>query len=222
MAGDVGDRSVRRLIEVPGRTIAVDSVMSAGAPQSVGRFNFFLEEERWEWSDAVACMHGYRPGTVVPTTELILRHQHPDDRASVAEALEQVLSGEPFSSRHRIIDGAGCTRTVVVVGDLITDPAGAPIGIAGFYVDVTKSVQSDVAAGISEMAGSRERIDQAKGVLMAAYDITAARAFDLLVRRSQETNVKVRDLAADFLAAIEGRMSNGSRIHVDRALSTVK
>lgn len=196
--------------------------MGAGVPQSVGRFNFFLDGERWEWSDAVARMHGYQPGAVVPTTELILQHQHPDDRGSVAEAIERVLSGEPFSSRHRIIDGAGCTRTVVVAGDLISDPAGAPIGIAGFYVDVTESVHSDVAAGISEAIGSRERIDEAKGVLMAAYGITAARAFDMLVRRSQETNVKVRDFAAGFLAAVEGKMSSGTRIRVDHALSAAK
>jgi hypothetical protein len=55
-------------------------------------------------------MHGYEPGTVVPTTELLLDHKHPDDRQQVAAVLDLVLQGEPFSSRHRIIDTAGQTH----------------------------------------------------------------------------------------------------------------
>ena len=39
-------------------------------------------------------------------------------------------------------------------------------------------------------------IDQAAGVLMARCGISAAQAFDELVRESQNTNVKVRDVAA--------------------------
>lgn len=48
------------------------------------------------------------------------------------------------------------------------------------------------------MADARAAIEQAKGVLIAAYGISAERAFDVLVWRSQETNLKVRDLAVRF------------------------
>lgn len=41
-------------------------------------------------------MHGYEPGTVTPSTELLLQHKHPEDRAQVAEVLERVVEGEPF------------------------------------------------------------------------------------------------------------------------------
>jgi hypothetical protein len=37
-----------------------------------GGFSYFTAEDRWEWSDAVAEIHGYTPGTVCPTTELVL------------------------------------------------------------------------------------------------------------------------------------------------------
>ena len=57
---------------------------------------------------------------------------------------------------------------------------------------------------------------------MAAYGISAERAFDILVWRSQETNVKVRDLAARFLAAIAGKVSPDIRTYIDHALVTVK
>lgn len=205
-----------------GEITAIDLVIGAGEPQRVGRFRFFLDGQRWEWSDAVARMHGYEAETVVPTTELLLQHKHPDDRARVAAVLDRVLSGEPFSSRHRIIDAAGRTHWVIVVGDVMSDDAGALIGTTGFYIDVTESLQSEITSVLSDVAAHRAQIEQAKGVLMAAYGISAERAFDLLVWRSQETNVKVRDLAADFLDTVAGKFSPNTRIHIDHALVAVK
>jgi PAS domain S-box-containing protein len=197
-------------------------VIGSGEAQRVGRFRFFLDGQRWEWSDAVARMHGYEPAMVVPTTELLLQHKHPEDRHQVAATLDRVLGGEPFSSRHRIVDCAGHTRWVVVVGDRLLNDAGAVIGTSGFYVDVTESLQSDVTAGISEAADSRAQIEQAKGVLMAAYGISAEHAFDVLVWRSQETNIKVRHLATRFLSVVTGRMSSGTVTYIDHALLTLE
>jgi PAS domain S-box-containing protein len=208
--------------DAAGEISAVDLVVGLGEVQRVGRFRFFLDDQRWEWSDAVARIHGYEPGTVVPTTELLLKHKHPDDRQQVAAVLDGVLHGEPFSSRHRILDTAGRTRWVVVVGERMLDDEGAVIGTSGFYVDITDSLQSDVTTGISEATKSRARIEQAKGVLMAAYGVPAQRAFDILVWRSQETNIKVRDVAERFLAGLSGRMSPDSVRQVDHALLTVE
>jgi PAS domain S-box-containing protein len=223
MLGDVDDQQVQSVAPgVAGEPSVVDLVIGVGEPQRVGRFKFFLDEQRWDWSDAVARMHGYEPGTVVPTTELLLQHKHPDDRARVAVVLDRVLSGEPFSSRHRIIDAAGRTHWVIVVGDVMCDEAGAPIGTTGFYIDVTESLQSDITTVLSDVGAARAQIEQAKGVLMAAYGVSADRAFDILVWRSQETNIKVRDLAAHFLAAIAGKVSPDTRTHIDHALVTVK
>ncbi len=137
-----------------------------------------------------------------PTTELLLAHKHPDDRDRVAAVLDAVITGEPFSSRHRIIDRHGRTHWVVVVGELTCDPAGVVLGTTGFYVDVTTSLQSDISTATAAITASRAEIEQAKGVLMAMYGIDADRAFDVLTWRSQETNVKVRDLAAHLMAAV--------------------
>ncbi|HZE16462.1 MAG TPA: PAS and ANTAR domain-containing protein, partial [Mycobacterium sp.] len=176
---------------------------------------------RWEWSDAVARMHGYEPGTVIPTTALLLQHKHPDDRPRVAAVLGRVLVGEPFSSQHRIIDTAGRTHWMVVVGDVMCDQAGAVVGTTGFYVDVTEAVQSNISTAIAEVSASRAQIDQAKGVLMAAYGISAQRAFDILAWRSQETNIKVRDVAARFLTAIANKLSADTLNHIDHSLLTL-
>ncbi|WP_046317703.1 PAS and ANTAR domain-containing protein [Mycobacterium sp. UM_Kg1] len=199
----------------------LDLIVGHGEPQRVGRFRYWLGEQRWEWSDAVARMHGYEPGTIVPNTELLLQHKHPEDRPQVAEVLERVLQGEPFSSRHRIIDTGGQEHWVIVVGDRMLDEAGVVTGTAGFYVDVTEALQADVSAAVSEVAQSRAVIEQAKGVLMVAYGISAERAFDILVWRSQETNVKVRDLATRFLAAFTGRLPGAVLSDLDHTLLTV-
>jgi PAS domain S-box-containing protein len=201
---------------------AVDLVLGLGDPQKVGRFQFLIDGERWEWSDAVARMHGYQPGEVEPSTELLLQHKHPDDREHVAAVLERVMRGQPFSSRHRIINTARRTRCVVVVGDRMLDDSGTLIGTSGFYVDVTDSLESDIRNVLSAAADARARIEQAKGVLVAAYGIPAKRAFDILVWRSQETNLKLRDLAGRFMDAVASKSSAETRSEVDRALLTLE
>ena len=73
------------------------------------------------------------------------------------------------------------------------------------------------------IAENRAIIEQAKGVLMAAYGIEPNRAFEILVWRSQETNVKIRELASRFMAAIgASHLSPESRSHVDHTLLTLR
>ncbi|MQY30870.1 hypothetical protein NRB56_64740 [Nocardia sp. RB56] len=94
---------------VPGPAV---ELIAAGRSQKVGSFRFWFDGQRWEWSDEIARMHGYMPGVVTPTTELLLAHKHPDDRAQVADAIAHSLdTGEPFSSRHRFLDTAGVCTT---------------------------------------------------------------------------------------------------------------
>lgn len=177
-------------------------VMAGGDTQITGRFQFFLADQRWVWSDALARMHGYQPGQVQPTTELMLSHKHPDDRATVAEILHRVHEGGLFSSRHRMIDANGTTHWVVVVSDHMMDQDGQVIGTQGYYIDVTTGAQSDLTAAMASVVKSRAIIEQAKGVLMAAYGIDADRAFGILRWRSRETGVKLKDVAAHIIEAL--------------------
>jgi GAF domain-containing protein len=50
---------------------------------------------------------------------------------------------------------------------------------------------------------SRAVIDQAKGILMERFKLTADRAFQVLTRVSMEHNIKVRDVAVQFVATGE-------------------
>ncbi|MBF6298948.1 PAS and ANTAR domain-containing protein [Nocardia amamiensis] len=186
----------------------VARVVGAGTPQTAGSFRFWFGDQRWEWSDEVAAMHGYAPDTVTPTTELLLAHKHPEDREHVAEAIEKsVRNAEPFCSRHRIIDTAGSVHHVIVLGDTMTDKDGTVVGTAGYYIDLTATIAEErqdlLDDTLPKLVESRALIEQAKGVLMRIYRINAEQAFHVLQWRSQETNIKLRDLAAQIIAEMD-------------------
>jgi hypothetical protein len=187
----------------------IERALAGGDPQRVGWFRFYFADQRWEWSPQVERMHGYEPGTVHPTTDLVLSHKHPDDYRQVAATLDEIRrTSGAFSTRHRIIDTHGEIHHVVVVGDqLYQSGSGKVIGTHGFYVDVTPSVRQRhdeiVTETVAEIAEARGAIEQTKGMLMLIYGICADSAFELLKWRSQETNTKLRVLAEqigrDFL-----------------------
>jgi PAS domain S-box-containing protein len=182
----------------------LEHAFAGGQSQRVGWFRFHFADGQWEWSPQVAMMHGYRPGTVDPTTALVLSHKHPDDRGQVAATLDEIRrTSRAFSTRHRIIDTRGEVHHVVVVGDQLRDDTGAVVGTHGFYVDVTPAMTAAQHDVVTEITEAREAIEQARGMLMLVYRITAAPAFELLEWRSQETNVELRllseQIVKDFL-----------------------
>jgi len=200
----------------------------AGAPQRVGWFRFYFEDQRWEWSEQVQRMHGYEPGTVTPTTELVLAHKHPEDRGEVAKTIdEMLLARRAFSTRHRILDTRGVVHQVVVVGDLLTDRQDVVIGTHGYYVDITPSsdrAREDlISARVAEITEHRAVIEQAKGMLMMVYGLDDEAAFDLLRWRSQSSNVKLRRLAEKIVEDFRAVRDDGitSRSAFDHALLTV-
>ena len=151
--GDDGKESVR-------------DPLRAGAPQRIGWFRFYFDDGRWVWSPQVEKMHGYLPGTVTPTTEMVLAHQHPDDYRQIADTLDLIRqTRQAFSSRHRIIDVHGRIHHVVVVGDLLREADRTVIGTHGYYVDVTPigtrtPGPGDRRRGRYRRVASRHRADQ--------------------------------------------------------------
>ena len=84
---------------------------------------------------------------------------------------------------------------------------GGPVGLDA-YPDLAdllgrhagaaaRDVNSRVSLGHAVEA--RNRVGQAQGILMARYRITAEQAFAVLLRRSQDTNTKLRQLADDVI-----------------------
>jgi hypothetical protein len=208
----------------PRRTANTSAPVTSGA----GSFTFWFADQRWEWSDEVYRMHGYEPGAVVPTTELVLSHKHPGDRNAVQDLLDRALhAGASFSSRHRFYDTRGDEHSVVVVADQIHDESGAVIGTTGYYIDVTDALAETRRDAIGEtlphVVEARAEIEQAKGALMLVYGITDEQAFALLRWRSQEKNAKLRTLAAQLVAELGTLTSVPAKLRaeVDHLLLTV-
>ncbi|WP_144206365.1 PAS and ANTAR domain-containing protein [Mycobacterium tilburgii] len=192
--------------DLNGQSADVEQALAGGAPQRAGWFRFYFADQRWEWSEQVQQMHGYQPGTVTPTTELVLSHKHPDDRGQVA--IDEILdTHQAFSTRHRIIDTGGHVHHVVVVGDQLRDDKGGVIGTHGFYVDVSPLDQAGedlVTAKLAEITEQRAVIEQVKGMLMLIYGIGDVAAFELLKWLSQEANIKLRLLAEQICDDFRG------------------
>jgi ANTAR domain/PAS fold len=217
-------------VEQPGGGDSSESVgetLATGGPQRVGWFRYYFDDDRWEWSPQVEKMHGYLPGSVTPTTDMVLSHKHPDDYRQIADTLSLIRqTRQAFSTRHRIIDVEGRLHHVVVVGDLLHSDDGTVTGTHGYYVDISPSErarQDQVTAAVTRIAEDRAAIEQAKGMLMLIYAIDELAAFQLLKWRSQETNVKLRilaeQIAADF-TSLSGTETLPPRSAFDNLLLT--
>lgn len=185
------------------RTVAFDG-SQPGTP--VGYYSYLVAEDLWSWSDAVYLLHGYAPREVSATTEVLLRHKHPDDRSRAAMALDTAAQdGQPFSCYHRIIDRRKRVRSVLSVGRGIGDSAGRVERVEGYFVDLTDprrdETESDVKKALAGIAANREIIDIAKGMVMLDTGCDPDTAFACLRRYSQDVNLKLHVVAQRLVAA---------------------
>ena len=88
----------------------------------------------------------------------------------------------------------------------------------------TSAACGRLPAAFAEFAESRAVIEQAKGMLVLLYGVDDESAFDMLRRRSQSTNVKLRTLAEQLVFDYRA-LSNGealpSRLVYEKTLMTV-
>ncbi len=82
------------------------------------------------------------------------------------------------------------------------------LGIGGYYIDITEQYDADLQKHLSEallaVDSRRAVINQAMGILMLRYGIDSDAAFERLVKMSQESNVKLRNIAELVVAEIAG------------------
>ena len=171
--------------------------LGCGTAEPVARFRFDVGSGIWWWSQEMFALHGFVPGEVVPSTELLMAHKHPQDRTRTAIRLHHVLTdGQPFCCRHRIVDATGKIRTVLSLGEGICDGSGTVRAVHGFFIDVTESThreaQEEAQEAVRRSAECRAVIEQAKGALVAVFGIDADSAFAVLRARSQNGNIKLR------------------------------
>jgi hypothetical protein len=130
-----------------------------------------------------ARQHGPRPGPAAPAPSH--RGQPP----------AQDIAGEMLSP-----GGPALPRELAELARAVTrDPAG-PLARSADPVAVSAAI-AEAAAQIRQLhtaLDSRDVTGQAKGILMERYRLTPDGAFALLARASQDTNVKLREVAAEL------------------------
>jgi hypothetical protein len=189
-----------------------------------GSFRYTCPTESWWWSDDVYRIHGFEPGDVVPTTDLLFAHTHPDDLPTLNEVWCSAVNGQvstAFASYHRVVDARRHVRHVVLVGEAVLGPDRVTDDVRGYLVDMSVASRMLTAREVDEAvrrsAMSRGAIEQTKGVLMAALGVDETTAFEMLRRHSQNANIKVRELAHTLLASLaEARAAGVDAVTVVR------
>lgn len=180
----------------------------------LGYFTYAVANDQWSWSGGMYALHGFATGEVPASTEVLLHHKHPDDRARTFEVLETALvDGQPFSCYHRIIDRHSKVRSVLSVGRGVRDTEGNVKELVGYFIDLTEVRRSETEAGVeiamARIAEHRAVIDQAKGMLMLVNGCDADEAFGILRRCSANANIKLHDVAHRLVDAV-GPQFHGS------------
>ena len=95
-------------------TDAAISAVAVGSIVPIGRFSYDADTDSWWWSDEMYRIHGFDPGQVTPSTDLLVAQRYPTDRRRSVELLARALArADSFSTRYRIVDAHARTRTVL-------------------------------------------------------------------------------------------------------------
>jgi GAF domain-containing protein len=94
----------------------------------------------------------------------------------------------------------------IIVGQTFAGYAAVALANAHLY-----DTQANLAQQMQMAMQSRAVIEQAKGIIMGSRRCSADEAFTLLTRLSQDTNRKLRDVAAALVASAAANDSAGER-----------
>lgn len=213
---DVG-RALQRSVEqvtraIPGADMASASVLRDG--EMVAETVASSSERVWAIdadqyaADEGPCLDAARTGRIVRVSVEQARERWPEfSRSARAAGVESYLSA-PLSIDEKFAGSLNLySEQAHGFGDL--DEALLRVYTAAVASAIANGRRYAEARTLAEQLGraldSRAVIDQARGILMATRGITAQQAFDEMVRESQNTNVKLREIAARLVEHVSRR-----------------
>jgi GAF domain-containing protein len=200
--GEVLQRTVDQVARaVPDVDMASVSVLADGQPETVAASSdrvLTIDADQYAAGEG-PCLEAARTGQVVRVSVGQLGNQWPRFARSARDAgVASYLScslaiGERFAGSLNLYSAGGHAfdKLDEAVLRLYVTAATAAIANARRYAQARR-----LAEQLSQALDSRAVIDQAMGVLMATRGMSAEQAFSELSRQSQNTNTKLRDLAA--------------------------
>ncbi|SNS21459.1 ANTAR domain-containing protein [Geodermatophilus saharensis] len=186
-----------------GRPALSVTVVGADSPRTVGTSSQVaaaLDEVQYTAGEG-PCVHAARTGEVAVVADTEREERWPGLATAAAAAGLRGVVSMPLPSPRPVAGGlnlylqlplgAGGARERA---ERFAHHAAVPVANGQLHA---RSVQ--LAQNLQAALESRAVIDQAKGILIERYRLTASQAFDALARVSNETNTKVRDLAAHLV-----------------------
>src|SRR4051794_37189986 len=183
----------------------VSITLADGRPQTVahsGELSLRADESQYD-VDTGPCLHAMRSGEVVVVDDLTTDDRWPQFQphglaAGVRSSLslplrspdEPVGSLNIYSRTPRAFDDSSRSQA-----EEIASYTGVVLTNAELYYAATARAEQ-----MREAMESRAVIEQAKGILMSQQGCDADAAFFLLVRRSQTSHQKLRDVAKALVA----------------------
>lgn len=105
----------------------------------VGLWDWNVETDEVVWSDENFRMHGFEPGSVVPSYATWTDRIHPEDRGSVDEAVDRAMkTGQEYIQEYRLVHPEGEVRWLAGRGRFLYDETGKPVRMLGAMVDTTQ------------------------------------------------------------------------------------
>jgi GAF domain-containing protein len=195
---------------LPGIDAATVTMLAAdGSPETAAATSPLateLDQKQYEWGDG-PCLRAARTGQLVRVSVAEAADQWPVFAASAGGAGFGSFLSAPLSLDDEHAGAVNCYSTEghgfaeldVKLLSLYTKAVEAALSSHRRYVRARRTAEQLQAA-----LASRAVIDQAKGIVMAVRRVNAEQAFALLVEQSQRDNVKLKDLAARFVARASG------------------
>jgi GAF domain-containing protein len=189
---------------LPGNPETSVSVLINDRPSTVvhtGQLAMDLDESQYA-RDYGPCLHAARTGELTEIADAATEPRWRDymDRAVEHGALSSLSVPLPISEGVAGALNIYARKPNAFDEDSRTAATGfAPYaGVAAGNMLAYQSAQ-DLAGNMKTAIESRAVIDQAKGILMERYKITADQAFQALARVSMHSNRKLRDIADELV-----------------------
>jgi len=181
------------------------TLVARGKPSTIastGQLATSLDERQYARGYG-PCLDSIAGGEPLVVSDMATEQRWPDWAASAADAGAGSSMSIPVPLQREVSAALNIYSTDRDVFDASavelarTFAAYAGVALANMHL---YEAQAQVAEQLQQAMQSRAVIEQAKGILMGQRRCTSQQAFDILVRLSQDTNRKLRDVAELLVA----------------------
>jgi PAS domain S-box-containing protein len=113
------------------------------AAANVGSWHWDIESGGVTWSESLERIHGLAPGTFEGSLEAFKREVHPEDAATVEQAIATAFETGRLDVEYRIAVQETGLRWLAGRGMVVRNRAGEPTAMVGICMDITRERRTD-------------------------------------------------------------------------------